>query len=728
MPESAPNRRKGLARHASRLRRSHVLAVLVLIGALLLVALYARNAGERERRLAETSFVAEADQLADTIRQRMLQYELSLRGGVALHSAAADTPTPRQWRGYVEGLDIAAQLPGLQGLGYVASLTPESLKALQLQRRADGQGLFALSPRGVRPHYGAIVYFEPEDASTREVIGYDQYSDPVRRAAMDAARDSGEVRLSAPLTLHQGSAGVLMFAAVYRTARLPDGRANRQNAVVGWVFAPFRSSEFLQRSGIPVSERLAFRIVDVTDGGTRPVLASDGYLHDADGTPLHSVTQSLYGRIWRYDFQPVGTLTSPGMVELRITLAAGVLAALLMFAVVMTLARTQSRAEMLALRLSDSYRRSEQRFRNAMQYSAIGMVLLDRAGTIVETNPAMAEIAGIGEDALVGSLFERYFVDGPEQLSRTGQMQAFREGVHRSVRRLRRDDGDVREVHLASTVVPGDPRSDVVRLVQVDDVTERLRAEAQVHALNRTLESRVEARTRELTQANHELESFAYIVSHDLRAPLRSIEGFGRILSERYSHVLDAQGHDYLGRVRNAAGRMDALIDALLAMSRITRGEFKRSPLDLSRLAGEVVAELRQTDPTREVDVVIAPGLRAEGDAALVRNLLQNLLGNAWKFTASTAGARIEFTRADAGHFEVRDNGAGFNAEYAGKLFRPFQRLHREDEYSGHGVGLASVKRIVERHGGSISAEGTPGQGATIRFTLAPARCEGEDA
>lgn len=727
MSDSASDRRTGLSPHASRLRRSHVLAVLVLIGALLLVALYARNAGERERRLAEASFVSEADQLADTIRQRMLQYELSLRGGVALHSAAADTPTPRQWRGYVEGLDIAAQLPGLQGLGYVASLTPESLKALQLQRRADGQGLFALNPRGVRPHYGAIVYFEPEDASTREVIGYDQYSDPVRRAAMDAARDSGEVRLSAPLTLHQGAPGVLMFAAVYRTARLPDGQANRQDALVGWVFAPFRSSEFLQRSGTPVSNRLAFRIVDVTDGGTRPVLASDGYLHDAEAPPLHSVTQSLYGRIWRYDFQPVGTLTSPGMDELRITLAAGVLAALLMFAVVMTLARTQSRAEMLALRLSDSYRRSEQRFRNAMQYSAIGMVLLDRSGTIVETNPAMAEIAGIGEDALVGSLFERYFVDGPERLSRTGQMQAFREGVHRSVRRLRRDDGDVREVHLASTVVPGDPRSDVVRLVQVDDVTERLRAEAQVHALNRTLESRVEARTRELTQANHELESFAYIVSHDLRAPLRSIEGFGRILSERYSHVLDAQGHDYLGRVRNAAGRMDALIDALLAMSRITRGEFKRSPLDLSRMAGEVVADLRQTDPTRQVDVLIAPDLHAKGDAALVRNLLQNLLGNAWKFTASTPGARIEFIRADAGHFEIRDNGAGFNAEYAGKLFRPFQRLHREDEYTGHGVGLASVKRIVERHGGSISAEGRPGQGATIRFTLAPAQYEDED-
>ncbi len=726
MPDSVPDRRSGLFPSAARLRRSHVLAVLVLIGALLLVALYARNAGERERRLAETSFVAEADQLADTIRQRMLQYELSLRGGVALHSAAADTPTTRQWRGYVEGLDIAAQLPGLQGLGYVAYLDPDSLKNLQLQRRAAGEGLFVLTPRGVRSHYGAIVYFEPEDASTREVIGYDQYSDPVRRAAMDAARDSGEVQLSAPLTLHRGSPGVLMFAAVYRTARLPGSQPDRQGALVGWVFAPFRSAEFLGRSRIPLSERLAFRIVDVTDASARPVLASEGYDEEA-GPPLHSVTQSLYGRTWRYDFQPVGALTSPGMDELRITVAAGVLAALLMFAVVMTLARTQSRAEMLALRLSDSYRRSEQRFRNAMQYSAIGMVLLDRRGTIVETNPAMAEIAGVDEAALVGSLFERYFVDGPERISRTGQMQAFREGVHRSVRRLRREDGDIREVHLASTVVPGDPRSDVVRLVQVDDVTERLRAEAQVHALNRTLESRVEARTRELTRANHELESFAYIVSHDLRAPLRSIDGFGRILSERYSGVLDAQGQDYLARVRNAAGRMDALIDALLAMSRITRGEFKRSPLDLGRIAGEVVADLRQTDPARQVDVLIAPDLHAKGDAALVRNLLQNLLGNAWKFTASTPGARIEFTRADAGHFEIRDNGAGFNAEYAGKLFRPFQRLHREDEYTGHGVGLASVKRIVERHGGSISAEGRPGQGATIRFTLAPAQYEDED-
>ena len=703
-----------------------MLAVLVLIGSLLMVALYARGAGERERRLAEAAFIADAEQLADTVRQRLLQYELSIRGGVALHSAAVDTPTSRQWRGYVDGLDIRRQLPGLMGLGYVAYLDPRSLAELQLRQREDGDGLFTLTPRGVRPHYGAILYFEPEFESSRLAIGYDQYSDPVRRAAMDAARDSGEVRLSAPVRLRQygreGQAGVLMFAPVYRTARLPISQAGRENALVGWVYAPFRTAEFIGRSRIPVGHALAFRVVDVTDEAAAPLLASDGWMDGTDGEArvLHSVTQQLYGRSWRYDFQPVGPLTSAGMRELQATLIAGVLASLLLFAVVMALAQTQSRAESLAHQLSDSYRRSEQRFRNAMQYSAIGMVLLDRHGAIVESNPAMAGIAGVSQATLSGTALRDYLVDGHDDVTRTQELQVLHEGVHRSTRRLRRHDGDIREVQLASTLMPGDADSDVARLVQVDDVTERRRAEAQVHALNRTLESRVEERTRELTQANHELESFAYIVSHDLRAPLRSIDGFGRILAERYAALIDAQGQDYLARVRNAAARMDALIDALLQMSRISRGEFKRAPVDLTRMAHDVIAELRQTEPAREVAVRVAPGLRAEGDPALVRNLLENLLGNAWKFTANAARATIEFGVEPGGVFYVADNGAGFNAEYAGKLFRPFQRLHRDDEFKGHGVGLASVRRIVERHGGTISAESRPGGGATFRFTLAP--------
>src|SRR5690606_29714708 len=218
------------------------------------------------------------------------------------------------------------------------------------------------------------------------------------------------------------------------------------------------------------------------------------------------------------------------------------------------------------------------------------------------------------------------------------------------------------------------------------------------------------------------LESFAYSVSHDLRAPLRTIEGFSRLLGERYADKMDETGRDYLSRVRNAAGRMDDLIGALLKMSRVSRGPLTLESLDITRIAGDVVAVLRAGQPRREWDVVIEPGLQAVGDAALVRNVLQNLVGNAWKFTAGVADARIVVGGGEAcGEqvgFHVSDNGAGFPPEYAGKLFRPFQRLHNQEQFDGHGIGLASVKRIIERHGGTVGADGRPGEGATFRFTL----------
>ena len=287
-------------------------------------------------------------------------------------------------------------------------------------------------------------------------------------------------------------------------------------------------------------------------------------------------------------------------------------------------------------------------------------------------------------------------------------------------------------MQLTFAPVPGDIGQDIARLVQVEDITERLRAEDRIHALNRSLEARVALRTRELTQANQELESFAYSVSHDLRAPLRAIDGFSRLLDDRYAANIDDAGRDYLARIRNAAGRMGELIGSLLKMSRLSRVELNLAPLDLSQLAAEIVADLRNVQPTRVVDVAIQPGLRAAGDASLLRNLLQNLLDNAWKFTAGVAHARIEFGAEPAAAaaegmatFFVRDNGAGFASEYVHKLFRPFQRLHSQEQFAGHGIGLASVKRIVERHGGSIRAEGRPGEGATFWFTL-PAVGEGE--
>jgi light-regulated signal transduction histidine kinase (bacteriophytochrome) len=250
------------------------------------------------------------------------------------------------------------------------------------------------------------------------------------------------------------------------------------------------------------------------------------------------------------------------------------------------------------------------------------------------------------------------------------------------------------------------------------DMTDRRRSEEEIARLNESLRLQVRA----LEATNREIESFSYAVSHDLRSPLRAIDGFSAALEEDYADTLDDQATDYLRRIRFATQRMGRLIDDMLVLSRVTRQEMAPEPLDLSAKAAGIIDELRSADPNRVVDVVIAPGIHAKGDRNLIRAALDNLLGNAWKFTSKQPDARIEFGLAVLESGEravfVRDNGAGFDPRYAHKLFRPFQRLHASNEYSGTGIGLATVQRIAARHGGRVWAEGVVGQGATFYMSL----------
>jgi signal transduction histidine kinase len=230
---------------------------------------------------------------------------------------------------------------------------------------------------------------------------------------------------------------------------------------------------------------------------------------------------------------------------------------------------------------------------------------------------------------------------------------------------------------------------------------------------------------RELEQANKELEAFSYSVSHDLRAPLRRIDGFSKALLDQYGGKLDAEGCHYLARVRAGTQKMSALIDDLLALSRTSRAPLRKEPIDLSKLASNVVAELRDRDPSRAVTVRIADGLTFRGDSRLISVVLVNLLGNAWKFTARNPDAEIAVGwESEAGEkvFFVKDNGAGFDMARAGNLFAPFQRLHTESEFEGSGIGLATVQRIISRHGGTIRAESSVGRGATFFFTAGETR------
>jgi light-regulated signal transduction histidine kinase (bacteriophytochrome) len=220
---------------------------------------------------------------------------------------------------------------------------------------------------------------------------------------------------------------------------------------------------------------------------------------------------------------------------------------------------------------------------------------------------------------------------------------------------------------------------------------------------------------------NRELEAFSYSVSHDLRAPLRALDGFSQVLLEDYAERLDEQGRDFLARIRAASQRMSHLIDDLIQLSRVTRSELKRDEVDLSALVTDVAAEVQQQEPGRRVELAVEPGVRVRGDARLLRVALVNLVGNAFKFTRDQPQPRLEFgvtAGADGRVYHVRDNGAGFDMAYAGKLFHPFQRLHAVSEFEGTGIGLATVQRIVHRHGGRVWAEGEPGTGAAFFFTL----------
>jgi PAS domain S-box-containing protein len=278
------------------------------------------------------------------------------------------------------------------------------------------------------------------------------------------------------------------------------------------------------------------------------------------------------------------------------------------------------------------------------------------------------------------------------------------------------------EVMVSSTVFEGF----AAELAMVTDITARLAAEARVRESGERLEQRVAERTRELQLANQELEAFSYSVSHDLRNPLGAVGMFGQMLSAHLGETVDAQGQLYLARIEQGVRGMERLIDDLMALAQVTRTELQVVSVDLTAVCRDVLKELRESEPQRRVEVTLEDGLACSGDAGLLRRMMANLIGNAWKFTSRTPDARIHIGRqqgdpaGSAPVFFVQDNGAGFDMKYAGRLFLSFERLHGDHDFPGTGVGLATVQRIVARHGGRIWAEAAVDQGATFRFVINP--------
>jgi PAS domain S-box-containing protein len=380
----------------------------------------------------------------------------------------------------------------------------------------------------------------------------------------------------------------------------------------------------------------------------------------------------------------------------------------------------QSREEERRREAAEALLRASAYNRSLIEASLDPLVTIGPDGMITDVNEATVAATGFAREELVGTDFAEYCTEPGK--ARAGYEQAFRKGIVRDYPlEIRHRDGSLTTV-LYNAATYRDTDGNVAGVfAAARDVTELKRAEDEIRALNSDLERRVAERTRELDAANRQLQEFVYSVAHDLRTPLRAVDGFSLTVLEAHGDAIGEEGRSDLNRVRAAAQTMGELIDALLSLTHVARRQLKVELVDLSAVAGRVVDELRRADGGRVVEVTIAEGLWADTDEPLMEVVLQNLLGNAWKFTAERPVAHIEVGRVDHGgapEFFVRDDGVGFDPAYAGKLFVPFQRLHAAEDFPGTGIGLATVARVLEKLGGSWRAEGEIGAGATFFFRL----------
>jgi len=359
---------------------------------------------------------------------------------------------------------------------------------------------------------------------------------------------------------------------------------------------------------------------------------------------------------------------------------------------------------------------------NAIPDSA---VFADTQRRSVLVNPSVKLMFGYRNDEIIGHTTELFYAN-PQDFVEQGRIR-YHPGPGQSTQqyevRYKRKNGEVFWSETVGAPVVSQSGSHIGYIAIMRDITQRKKAEEELAHHREELERRVVERTSELQAVNKELEAFSYSVSHDLRAPLRTIDGFSKALIEDYGDKLDGVAQDYLRRVRTGAQHMGNVIDDMLRLSRVTRVELNLGTVDLSSLAEQIVSRLREASPDRNVETIVQPNVTAFGDQGLLLIVMENLLGNAWKYSEKNPLARVEFGREQRDGetvYHVRDNGAGFDMRFAGKLFGAFQRLHHDDEFRGTGIGLAIVQRVIYRHGGRVWGEGIVDQGASFYFTLPP--------
>lgn len=475
--------------------------------------------------------------------------------------------------------------------------------------------------------------------------------------------------------------------------------------------AELRENVRQQIAGMERSSHVQFESEHLRKDGSRfPVMLDITVIRDSDGWPVNRIAVAMDLTVRRQTEQALAAIQASELERQRMARLA-----------VLNQMQDTNTARQRAENALAALHESREQLRLFIEHAPAALAMFDRDMRYLAVSRRWMDDYTLGMQSLVGRSHYDVFPEIPEYWRRLHQRGMAGEIVKADAERFLRADGSVQWIRWE--IRPWRAASGTVGGIVIfsEDITRQKASEEEIHRLNATLEQRVVERTAELSSANRELDSFAYAVSHDLRAPLRAMNGFSQAMIEDCAPQLNGEARGYLEQIVLATQRMSALIDGILALSRSTRGELERDVIDISALATQQLAALQRDEPERQVSWQVEPDLIARGDRRMIDSALQNLLANAWKYTAGKTPAEIRVYAGQCGQtwgFCIADNGAGFDMAHAERLFKPFQRLHRQDEFPGIGIGLATVQRIIQRHGGELAARAEPGKGALFCFTL----------
>ncbi len=713
-----------LLRHRRRLPALGVL----LLGALLAVVTWLAVA-RSDLHALEHEHERRFTQIAYEVESRTIQARNVLRGLQGLFIASNEV-SRMDFHQYASALGIEEGMLGLQAVQFARLVEHGQRDAYEARVRNDttlqpaGYPKFSIRPEGTRPFYVVTEYNEPMQGN-ETAFGFDTAFGPVRMAVLAAARDTGETRASAPFNLVQGSRkGVVLRAPIYRNGEPTSTVEQRRAAYLGQVSVVFIVDNLLGASlGNHFGPATQVTLTDMgsttDDTPTPPAEALLGQYGQLPANGLWraqlEVSQTLIvaGRFWqvRMESHPV----NPYLDVKSLTAGALVFAlTLLALALAARILAQRDRAQALASGLRETLDQSEARAAALLDATLTGIITLDSTDRIRSANPAAAALFGYPETQLEGMAFTD-LVPGlrPEEL---------RAGTIQDVTVVTRDGLSMPVAMSLGEVRHG---NEYLLLASFHDMTAQKRLEEQQRAFAQAMDDTVRARTAELTRVNRELEAFAYSVAHDLRAPARHVHGFARVIEQRHAGQLDATALNYLNRIQRASADMGRLIDGMLAFAQLGNHALVLADVDLGLLVQRTQTALEPELEGRDVQWKIGPLPTVRADPSLMTQVMANLLGNAVKYSARSHPSVIEVyadTSVPGEHRVcVADNGIGIDMRHASRLFQVFSRLHHADEFDGTGIGLATVHRILDRHGGRVWVESEPGHGARFWFAL-PAR------